>query len=127
VRFIHLVVVAALVTAAAYVYKIKFDATLQIERLARLRMEIKRERDAVAHLRAEWSKLDSPARIDRLAQRHLLLKPVQPTQFDSVERLPERLFENPLSAPDTEPHANAQGSDDAEIPAGTIPVPAQSR
>jgi cell division protein FtsL len=126
-RFIHLVVVAALVTAAAYVYKIKFDATLQIERLARLRMEIKRERDAVANLRAEWSKLDSPARIDRLAQRHLLLKPVQPTQFGSVERLPERLSENLLPAPDTEPHARAQGSDDAEIPAGTIPVPAQSR
>ena len=51
-------------------------STLQAERVAKLRMEIRREHDAIAALRAEWAKLDNPARIQALAQRHLTLKPV---------------------------------------------------
>ena len=63
VRILHLFVIVALVLAAAYVYDIKFESTLQAERVAKLRGEIRRERDAVAALRAEWAKLDSPARV----------------------------------------------------------------
>ena len=36
------------------------NSTRQAERLAKLRMEIRQEQDAIAALRAEWSKLDSP-------------------------------------------------------------------
>jgi hypothetical protein len=36
-RLLHVLVVAALVFAAADVYKIKFDSTLQAERVAKLR------------------------------------------------------------------------------------------
>jgi cell division protein FtsL len=89
-RLLHLVVMAALVCAAVYVYKIKFDSTLQAERVAKLRTEIRRERDAIASLRAEWSQLDNPIRIQGLAQRHLTLKPVEATQFDAFDRLPDR-------------------------------------
>jgi cell division protein FtsL len=89
-RVLNLIVVAVLVLAAAYVYKIKFEATLQAERVAKLRGEIRRERDAVARLRSEWSQLDNPARIQALAQRHLALRPLETAQFDTVDRLPER-------------------------------------
>ena len=89
-RLLNLIVVAALVLAAAYVYKIKFDSTLQAERVAKLRTEIRRERDAIAGLRAEWSQLDSPTRIQGLAGRHLPLTPMRPSQLDSLDRLPER-------------------------------------
>lgn len=89
-RLIHLIVIAALVLAAGYVYKIKFEATVQAERVAKVRAEIRGERDAVAALRAEWSKLDSPVRIQALAQRHLKLKAIDPSQFDSLDNLPER-------------------------------------
>ena len=34
--------------------------------------------------------LENPARIQELAQRHLTLKPVEATQFDTLDRLPER-------------------------------------
>jgi len=89
-RLLHLIVMAALVCAAVYVYKIKFDSTLQAERVAKLRSEIRRERDAIATLRAEWSQLDNQIRIQGLAQRHLALKPIDATQFDALNRLPER-------------------------------------
>ena len=72
--------IAALVLAAADVYKIKFESTLQAERVAKLRGEIRREHDAIAALRAEWTKLDSPARVQALAQRHLALKTLDARQ-----------------------------------------------
>jgi cell division protein FtsL len=89
-RFINICVIVALVSAAAYVYKIKFEATKQAERVVKLQGEIRREHDGIATLRAEWAKLDNPVRIQELANRHLPLKPVDARQFDRFETLPER-------------------------------------
>jgi cell division protein FtsL len=89
-RLLNILVIAALILAASFVYKIKFDSTLQAERVAKLNNELRRERDAVARLRAEWAKLDTPGRIQGLAERHLKLQPVQATQFDSFDALPPR-------------------------------------
>jgi cell division protein FtsL len=89
-RVLNLVVIGILVLAAAYVYRIKFDSTVQAERLARLRGELRHERDKIAALRAEWEQLDSPARVETLAKRYLPLRPIAPTQFDALDRLPER-------------------------------------
>jgi cell division protein FtsL len=89
-RLLHICVIAALVLAAADVYKIKFESTRQAQRLAKLRTEIRRENDAIAALRAEWARLDNPARIQELAKRHLALRPTHGRQFDRFDRLPER-------------------------------------
>ncbi len=89
-RILNLVVIVALVAAAAYVYRIKFDSTVQAERLAKIRSEVRRERDTIAALRAEWGELDNPARIEALAKRFLQLKPVVPTQFNSLDQLADR-------------------------------------
>ncbi len=35
-----------------------------------LRADLRNEREAIAALRAEWSRLDNPARLQALAQRH---------------------------------------------------------
>ncbi|MCF8477436.1 MAG: hypothetical protein K9G60_10425 [Pseudolabrys sp.] len=89
-RLLNIMVIAALILAASFVYKIKFDSTLQAERVAKLRSELRRERDATARLRAEWARLDTPGRIQGLSDRHLALKPVRSTQFDSFDALPVR-------------------------------------
>jgi hypothetical protein len=89
-RILHIVVMCALVLAAAYVYRIKFDSTVQGERLAKIRSEMQRERDTIAVLRAEWGELDNPARIEELAKRHLPLKLIAPAQFDQLNLLPDR-------------------------------------
>jgi cell division protein FtsL len=90
-RILNILVIGALVAAAAYVYKVKFESTREAERLAKLRTEIRQEQDAIASLRAEWSKLDTPARIQELAKRHLsTMKPVDPRQIDTLRNLPER-------------------------------------
>ena len=89
-RALNILVICALVLAASAVYKIKFDSTLQAARVAKLRNELRQERDAVAALRAEWAKLDTPARIEELAARFLHLQPVKATQFDTLDNLPVR-------------------------------------
>jgi hypothetical protein len=89
-RILNICVIVALVLAAADVYKIKFEATRQAQRVVKLRMEIRREHDAIAALRAEWAKLDSPARIQDLVRRHLALKPVEARQIESLDNLPIR-------------------------------------
>jgi hypothetical protein len=89
VRLLNFVVIGALIFAAAYVYRIKFDSTVQAERLAKLRTEVRHERDKIAALRAKWGELDNPARIEALAKRFLRLKPVAPAQFDTLDHLPD--------------------------------------
>jgi cell division protein FtsL len=92
-RLVNIAVIGALVLAAAWVYEIKYSSTRQAERVAKLRAEIRRERDAIAALRAEWAQLDNPDRIQILARRHLTLRPVEATQFDALDRLPDKPIE----------------------------------
>ena len=89
-RLLNLLVIAALILAASFVYKIKFDSTLQAEKVGKLASELRRERNAIANLRAEWSRLDTPARIQGLADRHLKMRPIVSSQFDTLDRLPDR-------------------------------------
>ena len=89
-RLLNLCVLVLLVAAAAYVYEIKFESTLRAERIAKMRSDVLRQRDAIAALRAEWTTLDNPARIQGLARRHLRLRPAEATQYDALDRLPER-------------------------------------
>lgn len=89
-RIVHLLVIGALIFAAAYVYRIKMESTVRTERVMRLHADIREQRDAIAALRAEWSKLQAPLRLQGLAERHLDLKPVQGSQYDSFKNLPER-------------------------------------
>jgi hypothetical protein len=121
-RILNLMVIGALVLAAAYVYRIKFDSTVQAERLAKLRTEVRHERDVIASLRAEWGQLDAPERIESLAKRYLQLKPVAPTQFDTLDRLPER------PPQDTTANAASIGSiiENLDGPTGSVPAAAPS-
>ena len=89
-RFLNLCVLVLLVVAAAYVYEIKFESTLRAERVAKMRGDVQRERDAIGALRAEWATLENPARIQGLARRHLHLRPAEATQYDALDKLPDR-------------------------------------
>jgi hypothetical protein len=119
-RLLNILVIGVLIMAASFVYKIKFDSTLQAERVAKLRGELRRERNAIAILRAEWAKLDTPGRIRGLADRHLALKPVEATQFDRFDRLPER-----LPAVVAQPNGDPIGAMLAPTPdtTGSVPAP----
>lgn len=123
-RLLNFLVIAALILAASVVYKIKFDSTLQAERVAKMRSELNKERNAIAALRAEWGKLDTPGRIQGLAERHLALRSVLPTQFDTLDRLPDR---PPAVAPASV--SDPIGAMLGNVPetTGSVPAPAPVR
>lgn len=89
-RVVHLFVICALVFAAAYVYRIKMESTVRTERVLQLRADIREQREAIAGLRAEWAKLETPSRLQNLASRYLSLKPIETTQYDQLKNLPPR-------------------------------------
>ena len=123
-RIIHVLVIGMLVFAAAYVYRIKMESTVRTERVLRLHADVREQRDAIAALRAEWTRLDSRLRLQGLAQRHLPLKPVVATQYDTLKNLPER---PPNFNRDPDPIgsmiSNLDAKTDASDVTGSIPAP----
>jgi len=124
-RVLNMIVIAALVVAATWVYEIKYSSTAQAERVAKLRAEIRRERDAIATLRAEWGELDAPNRIEGLAKRHLNLQPVVSTQFDRLDALPDKPIQ--IVPPGTTDPIGAliELTTDPEVVTGAVPGDAQ--
>jgi hypothetical protein len=123
-RIIHVLVIGMLVFAAAYVYRIKMESTVRTERVLRLHADVREQRDAIAALRAEWTRLDSPLRLQGLAERHLPLKPIVATQYDTLKNLPER---PPNFNRDPDPIgsmiSNLDAKTDASDVTGSIPAP----
>ena len=66
-RFVNICLVLGLVALAYVIYEVKYQARALDEEIAGLSKEIEAERDGVAVLRAEWSLLNRPERIERLA------------------------------------------------------------
>ena len=120
-RFLNLCVLALLVMAAAYVYEIKFESTLRAERVAKMRGDVRRERDAIAALRAEWSTLENPARIQGLVRRHLPLRPADAMQYDALNRLPDRAPQV-VQPPPADAIADRTANDDMNPITGSVPA-----
>jgi len=120
-RLLNFCVVVLLVLATAYVYKIKFDATLRATRVAEMRNEVQRETDAIAALRAEIARLENPSRLEGLASRHLKLRMPEQWQFDQLNNLPDKPPEGVAPPKGDAISADAHGKDQ-DIPTGSIPA-----
>ena len=68
------------------------------DRLAGIHRDIAREQEALHVLRAEWSYLNRPERLEALARRHLDLRVPEPAQTMRVSDLP--FAAGPALAPD---------------------------
>jgi hypothetical protein len=90
-RSTDILMIAVMVSAAAFTYKTKHDAERRYEALARIRAEIRHEADTITLLRADWSLLTQPARLQRLAEVYkseLRLQPVESHQIVEIGDLP---------------------------------------
>jgi cell division protein FtsL len=106
-RFINICLVLGLVALACVIYQVKYQAKGLDAEIRALNGQIDEERDAIAVLRAEWSLLNRPERIERLAQKHLKLAPAKPVQIVTLDKVTDRDFdparlkqETPPPAPD---------------------------
>lgn len=88
-RIFNLFLVGCLIALSFLIYEVKYETGMMEEQVASLKLGIRRERDAIAILRAEWSHLNRPERVERLARKHLGLDPVQARQMMTLEQLAE--------------------------------------
>src|SRR5262245_36121670 len=92
-RFINICLVLGLVALACVIYQVKYQAKGIDADIKTLNGQIDKERDAIAVLRAEWSLLNRPERIERLAKKYLKLAPAKPLQLVTVDTVSERDFD----------------------------------
>ena len=78
VLFIWIVVITVL---SSLLFEFKHAVQDGWDRLDHLGRDIAIQREALQVLRAEWSHLNQPDRLARLAEKHLDLQPVQPGQI----------------------------------------------
>jgi len=90
-RLLNIVAILALIGSAVYAYSIKYQTAYRAEQIAKTKIEIKQERDAIAVLRADWAYMTRPERLQPLADKYLPdLKPLQVTQLVSATALPQK-------------------------------------
>ncbi len=89
-RLLNIVAICALIGSAVYAYSIKYQTAYRAEQIAKTKIEIKQERDAIAVLRAEWAYMTRPERIQKLADKYLDLKPLSLAQIAAATSLPQK-------------------------------------
>ena len=92
-RTFDIILIAAMLVAATVTYKIKYDAEKQIAVINKLKREIRHEEDTIRLLRADWSLLTQPGRLQKLVEVYdaeLGLKPIEAQQITSVDDIPLR-------------------------------------
>jgi hypothetical protein len=89
-RFLHMLAITALLSSAAYVYSIKYDTLYYSEEIAKLKIKLRKEHEAIAVGRAEWALLTRPDRLQRMADKNVDLQPMAVTQLARFAELPVR-------------------------------------
>jgi cell division protein FtsL len=109
-RYINFLLAVALAVIAVVIYQVKYETRGLEQRVSRLQLTISQERDAIGILRAEWSHLNRPARLEQLARKHLGLRPLDAAQvadrsiISSAKRKPAASLDAPASqAPNAAP------------------------
>lgn len=95
-RTSDIVLIAVMVSAAAFTYNTKHQAESWLSEVKRLERQIRYEEDTIDLLKADWSLLTQPARLQRLSelyQSELALKPVEAHQIVGLEELPAKPVE----------------------------------
>jgi hypothetical protein len=89
-RTFSVVSVALLVLVSFELYNGVHRVKAKAQALAQVKSEIMREREAIRVLKAEWSYLNQPERLQALARRHLALAPTGASQIVVLTSLPVR-------------------------------------
>ena len=120
-RTSDIVLLAVMVSAAAFTYKTKHEAEDQLVEVRKIEAAIRYEQDSTDLLKADWSMLTQPSRLQKLSeiyQAELQLAPVEASQIGGIEDLPLK----PLGIPDMSTERLGGMADNAKdhIVTGTV-------
>ncbi|MBZ9701521.1 MULTISPECIES: hypothetical protein [unclassified Mesorhizobium] len=95
-RSSDIVLIAVMVSAAALTYKTKREAEDQLAAVQKIHAEIRYEEDTIDLLKADWSLLTQPSRLQKLAELYksqLELEPVSAHQIVGLGDLPAKTLD----------------------------------
>jgi hypothetical protein len=95
-RTSDIVLIAVMVSAAALTYKTKRDAEEQLAAVQKIHAQIRYEEDTIDLLKADWSLLTQPSRLQKLTvlyKAQLQLEPVTAHQIVGVGDLPAKALD----------------------------------
>ena len=90
-KTVDIVLIAVMISAAAWTFKIKYEAEGIEQQVAAIERRIALERETITLLDADWSLLNQPDRLQRLAEAFkgdLGLEPLKPEQIVEPDELP---------------------------------------
>jgi len=104
-------------------FQLKHQVHALDEELLRLNRQIAAEHQTIHVLKAEWSYVNQPQRLEAMAQRHLDLTPMKPRQLMRIAELPSRPAEDvAIASPPTPPTALPAGAATSSAPRSTANV-----
>lgn len=92
-RTSDIIMLTLIVASAAFTYKVKHETEDRLSEIRKLEARIRFEENTMDVLRADWSLLTQPARLDKLSkvyERELALKTTEAKQIVRLSELPER-------------------------------------
>ena len=92
-----LILIGMAAVAGAVLFETSFKVQGLEEDLAGINRQIVAEHDAIQVLRAEWSLLNDPTRLERLADRYLPLHPAEAKQYTALSAIPMRKATEPAA------------------------------
>lgn len=101
IRALNIVLVLAVIGASVGLYDIKYRAELVERRVQTIEKKIASEQESIRVLRAEWSYLNQPERLQELAQRYTKLEPLQASQIGTIADVPMPHKADDFYAPNT--------------------------
>lgn len=92
-RIFSFLLIAAMISTAAYTFKLKHETLDARAKLDQIEREIIAERNTIELLETDWSFLTQPGRLQDLTERYnstLELQPISVDQIIALEELPNR-------------------------------------
>ncbi len=107
IRTINVILVLAMVGLSVLLYAINYQADSAERAGEALKKQIAHEQETIRVLRAEWSYLNQPDRLQELSEKYLDLQPAIARQIGTFESIPQKpapnLSASPASASPSQP------------------------
>jgi hypothetical protein len=98
-RTFNILAIATLIGSATAAYSVKYETILVAEKLKKREAELRREKDAIAVLQAEWQVLNRPTRLQALAPPEAGMQALSARQILRAQDVPQRRGEqDPLDS-----------------------------
>ena len=89
-RVVNTAAIMVTLALAFALYHVKYETQAEQKKIHNLTADLAVEQDAIQVLRAEWSLLNQPERLEQLVRRHTQLQPLAPAQIVTMADLPSR-------------------------------------